>query len=124
LPVPLSRAALCAGAAALEGHGCLGDFKKAWKAACAKAGIPSGRKAGGFVFHHTRNAAATNLRAGGMAEDDAMKITGHQTSHVFRHYDLGNVEALRARLSQARAAGRKIAALRSGRDSAEQRVAG
>jgi len=27
------------------------------------------------VFHNTRNTAATNLRAGGMDEADAMKIT-------------------------------------------------
>jgi hypothetical protein len=37
-----------------------------------------------------------------MDEADAMKITGHQTSHVFRHYDLGNVDALRERLTRAR----------------------
>jgi hypothetical protein len=37
-----------------------------------------------------------------MDEADCMKITGHQTSHVFRHYDLGNVEALRQRLAAAR----------------------
>jgi len=48
--------------------------------------IPVGRRAGRFVFHNTRNTAATNLRAGGMDEADAMKITGHTTSHVFRHY--------------------------------------
>jgi hypothetical protein len=32
-----------------------------------------------------------------------MKVTGHQTAHVFRHYDIGDVEALRARLAQRRA---------------------
>src|SRR5205807_10107867 len=35
-------------------YGCIGDFKKAWNSACKKAGFPVGRKAGGFVFHHTR----------------------------------------------------------------------
>jgi hypothetical protein len=60
------------------------------------------RRAGGYVFHHTRNTAATNLRAGGMDEADAMKITGHQTAHVFRHYDLGDVEVLRGRLAKSR----------------------
>ena len=78
-----------------KAYGCLGDFKKAWTVACTKAGFPVGRRAGGYVFHHTRNTAATNLRAGGMDEADAMKITGHQTAHVFRHYDLGNIEVLR-----------------------------
>ena len=33
----------------------------------------------------TLSPAATNLRAGGMDEADAMKVTGHQTAHVFRH---------------------------------------
>jgi integrase len=70
--------------------------------ACKAGGFPVGRKAGGFTFHHTRNTAATNLRTGGMDEADAMKITGHQTAHVFRHYDLGNVEALRERLAKSR----------------------
>src|SRR5262249_2296899 len=42
-------------------YGCLGDFKKAWRAALKAAGFPVGRKHGGYVFHHTRNTAATNL---------------------------------------------------------------
>ena len=37
-----------------------------------------------------------------MEETDAMKITGHQTAHVFRHYDLGNVDVLRERLTRSR----------------------
>jgi integrase len=85
-----------------KSYGCVGDIKKAWATACKGAGFPVGRKAGGFVFHHTRNTAATNLRAGGMEEADAMKITGHTTTHVFRHYDIGDVEALRERLARAR----------------------
>jgi hypothetical protein len=84
-------------------YGCLGDFKKAWTTACTRAGLPVGRKAGGYVFHHTRNSAVTNLVASGVAEGDAMKITGHTTAHVFQHYDIGDVEALRARLAQRRA---------------------
>jgi len=31
-----------------------------------------------------------------------MKITGHTTTHVFRHYDIGDVDALRERLARAR----------------------
>lgn len=84
-------------------YGCVGDFKKAWQTACRKAGLPVGRKAGGFVFHHTRNSAVTNLVASGMDQGDAMKVTGHQTAHVFQHYDLGDVEALRDKLAQRRA---------------------
>ncbi len=75
-----------------KSYGYVGDIKKSWATACRKAGFPVGRKAGRFVFHHTRNTAATNLRAGGMDEADVMEITGHTTSHVFRHYDIGDVE--------------------------------
>jgi integrase len=83
-------------------YGCIGDFKRAWRTALVRAGLPVGRQHGGYVFHHTRNTAATNLRASGLDESDCMAVTGHKTSHVFRHYDLGDVEALRARLAQAR----------------------
>jgi hypothetical protein len=68
----------------------------------------------------TRNTAATDLRAGGMDEADAMKITGHQTPHVFKHYDLGNVDALRERLTRAR---KKAATVTRLRDSRKQRTA-
>jgi hypothetical protein len=83
-------------------YGCVGDFKRAWRTALVNAKLPVGRKAGGYVFHHTRNTAVTNLRASGLDESDCMQVTGHKTGHVFRHYDLGNVEALRQRLAQAR----------------------
>jgi integrase len=42
-------------------YGCVGDFKRAWRTALKAAGLPIGRKQGGFVFHHTRNTAATDL---------------------------------------------------------------
>ena len=56
-----------------------------------------------------------------------MKITGHQTAHVLRDYDLGDVDVLRERLSRSRAyvetlrAKAKVTPLRSG--SGEQRMA-
>jgi integrase len=101
-------------------YGCVGDFKKAWRTACTTAGFPVGRKHGGFVFHDTRRTAATNLRAGGMGEGDAMKITGHQTAHVFRRYDLDDVDALRQRLTRARTQAASVTRLR---DTRKQRVA-
>ena len=75
----------------------------------------------------TLSPAATNLRAGGMDEADAIKVTGHQTAHVFRHYDIGNVEALRERLARSRATVARLtkAAASEGAESTpEQRVAG
>jgi hypothetical protein len=62
-----------------------------------------------------------------MDEADAMKITGHQTAHVFRHYDIGNVEALRERLTRSRATVARLvkkAASTSGGSTPEQRVTG
>jgi hypothetical protein len=83
-------------------YGCVGDFKRAWRTALKAAGLPVGRKHGGFVFHHTRNTAVTNLRASGLEEADCMQVTGHQTARVFRHHDCGVVEALRQRIAAAR----------------------
>lgn len=108
------------GASPSKAYGCVGDFKKAWRTAMQRAGLAIGRKAGGYTFHMTRNTAATDLRAGGMDEADAMKITGHQTSHVFKYYDLGNVDALRERLTRAR---RKAATIVRFGDSRKHRAA-
>ncbi len=92
-------------------YGCIGDFKKAWATACKAAELPVGRKAGGYVFHGTRHSAATNLRAAGLEESDCMRVTGHQTAHVFRHYDLTDTDALRDRITSARRRG-TVATLR------------
>jgi integrase len=92
-----------AGRAPSAKYGCLGDFRRVWARACQEAGMPVGAVAGGYVFHDTRRTAVTTLRAGGMQEVDAMKVTGHKTAHVFRTYDLGNVDRLREELDRARA---------------------
>jgi hypothetical protein len=91
-------------------YGCLGDFRKAWATACERAGLPSGRAIGGYVFHHTRNTAVTDLRAAGFEVADVKAVTGHKTDHMITHYDLGNVDALRERLEETR---RKIVRLRA-----------
>jgi len=76
-------------------YGCVGDFKKACDKACEAAGLAVGRKAGGYVFHHTRNTAATDMRAGGLGEDETMRVGGWKTREVFDRYNLGDVEAVR-----------------------------
>lgn len=84
-------------------YGCVGDFKKAWNKACQDAGLPVGRKAGGYTFHHFRNTAVTDMLASGkMTEADAMKVSNHKTASMIRHYNLGNIEALRERLEESR----------------------
>jgi integrase len=92
-----------AGRPASQRYGCIGDFKNAWKTACKKAGLPVGRKAGGPIFHDTRNTAVTDLLAGDVPIDKAMAISGHETTSMIKHYDLGNVEALRASFTRSRA---------------------
>jgi integrase len=84
-------------------YGCLGDFRKTWASACAAADLPVGTVAGGYVFHDTRRTAATMLRAGGLDEARTMQVTGHKTVHVFREYNLEDVEKLREELTKARA---------------------
>ena len=51
-----------------------------------------------------------------------MKITGHQTAHVFKHYDLGDVDALRDRLTRARAQVGTLRTQRRRETIGEQRV--
>lgn len=91
------------GRAPSKKYGCLGDFRRTWARACAEAELPVGAVAGGYVFHDTRRTAVTTLRAGGLEEADAMKVTGHKTAYVFRSYDMGNVERLREDMDRARA---------------------
>jgi integrase len=73
----------------------LGNFKKAWAAACRKAGFPVGRKNGGYVFHNTRHTAVTNMVHGGMPEALAMTVSGHRTRSVFDHYSIRREDATR-----------------------------
>jgi len=85
-----------------KAYGCVGEFKDAWATALKAAQLPAGRKGGGYVFHHTRNTAATDLRAAGVSESDCMAVGGWQTRNVFDRYNVGDTEALRARLAAAR----------------------
>ena len=97
-------------------YACLGNLRLAFQKACAAAGIITGRKRGGLVWHSTRSTAATDLAAAGCTIEDVMKIGGWRTAEVARRYDLGNLEALRDRIAAAstratvvRLAGRKKA---------------
>jgi integrase len=95
-----------------KGYGCVGEFKKAWGTALKDAGLAAGRKRSGYTFHHTRVTAATDMRAGGLGEDDVMRVGGWKTREVFGRYNLGDVEALRERLAATRSRRGKVVPLR------------
>lgn len=61
----------------------VGDFKRSWRTALKRAGLPAN-----FVFHGLRYCAASNLTSAGVSRIVAQGITGHETDSIFRRYNL------------------------------------
>ncbi len=76
----------------------IGDFRRAWRSALRRAGLPLN-----FVFHGLRYCAASNLTSAGVPQVLAMKVTGHATPSIFKRYNL-------TAPADVAAAGEKVAA--------------
>ncbi len=73
------------------------DVKKAFKAACTRAGLND------FTFHDLRHCAINNLRLAGNDYFKIMAISGHKTMNVFKRYNLVTEEELSSVTWQDRA---------------------
>lgn len=63
----------------------LKEIRRAFEAACRRAGIAQGKD--GLRFHDLRHTAATNLRRAGVDTMTAMKIVGHKSEAMHRRYN-------------------------------------
>jgi len=80
----------------------IGDFRKAWKAACVQASLGKMERQGdgspkyvGTIPHDLRRCAARNLSRAGVPETVAMEITGHKTRSMYRRYRIVDERDLR-----------------------------
>ena len=64
-----------------EGNPC-SDFRKTWKSALAKAGLPD------YRFHDFRRTATRNMALAGVPEKHIMQVTGHKTRHMMDRYNI------------------------------------
>lgn len=76
----------------------MGDFRKAWGAACNEANAP------GILFHDLRRSAVRNMDRSGVGQAVAMKITGHKTLSVYQRYRIVSESDIREALEKTEAA--------------------
>ena len=76
----------------------IGDFRKAWAAACTAAKMPR------ILFHDLRRSAVRNLDRSGVGQAVAMKITGHRTLSVYQRYRIVSESDIRDALDRTQSA--------------------
>jgi integrase len=76
----------------------VGDFRKAWRAACRTAGVP------GLLLHDLRRSAVREMDRAGVKPVVAMVITGHKTPSMWRRYRITDAAEVREALALTQAA--------------------
>jgi integrase len=76
------------------------DFRKAWRTACRKAGMPAGAPQG-RVFHDLRRTTARNLSRADVPDRIAMAMMGHKTRAMYDRYNIVDEEDIRRGMRRA-----------------------
>lgn len=89
----------------------VGDFRKAWAAACIKAGFfrvvrvdaETEEKVPTKLFHDLRRSAVRNMVRANVPQSVAMEISGHRTAAVFMRYAITAEDQKREALRRTQA---------------------
>lgn len=76
----------------------VGEFRKSWKSACKKAGVPA------LLFHDLRRSAVRNFDRAGVSQPVGMMISGHKTASIYRRYRITPERDIREALERTQAA--------------------